>query len=366
MLEELIVVQSQVSQEAATKFNQDSIFFKNLTKMFRITKEIQNLSISFRMITLKSIFQKVKITVRDTIKKMDKKIDLKILGEDTEIDRLVANKILDPLLHLVKNSIAHGIETVQERLAAGKSEKGNLVILAYSVKGHVYIEISDDGRGIDTEKVYKKAKERGLIDEEKNYIKEEIIEFIMLPGFSTSDQVDKISGRGVGMDVVKTEVSKLSGKLTVETTEGKGSKFTIRVPKNMTAMNGTVVKICGQKYIIPTNYIKEIFKVDPEEWIHIQGKRSKVKLRDTIINLIPMENFFDTDEHDVDEKIVVVLEADKVLRALVVTDILERREVVVKSIGDDFSEVKHIFGAAILGDGNASLILDIENLFKMS
>ncbi len=366
MLEELIVVQSQVSQEAKDKFNQDSLFFKNLSKMFRITKEIQDLSISFRMITLKSIFQKVKITVRDTAKKMNKKIDLEIIGEDTEIDRLVANKILDPLLHLVKNSIAHGIESQEERQISDKSSKGNLVIIAYSVKGHVYIEISDDGRGIDIAKVYNKAREKGLLEEGKEYTENEIVEFIMHPGFSTSDQVDTISGRGVGMDVVKTEVSKLGGKLSIETHAGLGSKFTIRVPKNMTAMNGTVVDIASQNYIIPTNYIKEIFKVDEDKWIYIKGKRVKVKLRDSIINLIPMKKFFDMDDIDLEEKIVVVLESDKVLRALVVTDILERREVVVKSIGDDFADVKHIFGAAILGDGNASLILDIENIFKMS
>jgi len=364
MLEELIVVQSQIRQQALDKFNQDSEFSKNLSKMFRITKDIQDLSISFRMITLKSIFQKVKITVRDTAGRVNKKIDLEIIGEDTEIDRLVANRILDPMLHLVKNSIAHGIETKEERIEAGKPERGNVVIVAYSVKGHVYIEVSDDGRGIDTGKVYKKAKEKGIVDEKKNYTQEEIVEFIMLPGFSTSDKIDKISGRGVGMDVVKTEVSKLGGKITIENSPGLGCKFTIRVPKNMTAMNGTIVDIAGKKYIIPTNYIKEIFKVDEEKWITIKGIREKVKLRDKIINFIHMEKYFDVNENKDYEKIVVVLEVDKVLKAITVTDILERREVVVKSIGDDFASVKHIFGAAILGDGNASLILDIENIFK--
>lgn len=364
MLEELIVAQSQLKQEALEKFSQDSSYVKNLLKMFRITKEVQDLSISFRMITLKTIFQKVKITVRDTAKKLEKKIDLEIIGEDTEIDRLVANKLLDPLLHLVKNSISHGIETKEKRIKSEKSEKGNVIIVAYSIKGHVYIEVSDDGQGIDTAKVYKKAKEKGLIDEKKTYTQEEIVELIMLPGFSTSESIDTISGRGVGMDVVKTEISKLSGKISIENYPGLGCKFTIKVPKNMTAMNGTVVDIAGQNYIIPTNYIKEIFKAEDDKWITVKGVRKKVKLRNNIINLINMKEYFDIKEDDDYEKIVVILEVDKTLKALVVTDILERREVVVKSIGDDFANVKHIFGAAILGDGNASLILDIENMFN--
>ncbi|NLK62148.1 MAG: hypothetical protein GX287_01730 [Fusobacteria bacterium] len=364
MLEELIVAQSQLRLEALEKFSQDTVFYKNLMKIFRITKEAQDLSISFRMITLKTIFQKVKITVRDTLSKVNKKIDLEIIGENTEIDRLVANRVLDPLLHLVKNSISHGIEISEDRTKANKPEKGNIVIAAYNIKGHVFIEVSDDGQGINIEKVHKKAIEKGIADDKKQYTDDEIVNFIMLPGFSTTESIDTISGRGVGMDVVKTEITKLGGNITIENKPGIGCKFIIKVPKNMTAMNGTVVDIAGQNFIIPTNYIKEIFKVEDNRWISVKGEIKKVKLRNTIINLIDMHKYFDIPKEESYEKIVVILEADRAYKAILVTNILERREVVVKSIGDDFINAKHIFGAAILGDGNASLILDIESIFR--
>lgn len=362
MLEELLVVESQINQEAAKLFNQDSMFIKQMNTMTRIIKEIQNLSISFRMISLKTLFQKVKISVKDTSKKLEKKIELHIEGDDTEIDRIIANKMLDPMLHLVKNSISHGIESEEDRLNRGKKAEGRINIEAYTDKGYVYIIIADDGQGINIKRVYEKAKEKNLIDPNRNYSDDEIINFIMLPGFSTAESVNAIAGRGVGMDVVKTEFSKLGGKIEIDNRPGEGCSFILRLPKNMTSLNGTVVNIYDNKYIIPTNYIKEIFKVEDGAYIHIKGKKNKIKLRDSIIPIVEMEKYFGNKINREDDKIMVVLDIDKEIVAIPVKDIFERREIVVKPIGDEFQDIRHIYGASILGDGKAALILNIENL----
>lgn len=360
MLEELRIVQSQIEQEVMKNYKAESGLVRNLFRAFRITKEIQNLSISFRMVSLHQTFQKIKLSIRDTIKKLDKKIDFKITGERTEIDRMLASRILDPLLHLVKNCVSHGVEDADERKSVGKSEKGNISLTAYTQKGYVYIEIADDGKGINRDIIYKKAEEKKIIDKNKKYTDEDIIDFIFLPGFSTNDVVDKISGRGVGMDVVKTELTKLGGKIMIETEIGKGTKFTLRIPKNMTALNGTVVSIDDAKYIIPTNYIKEIFKLEESKFITIKGEKKMVRLRDSIIPIIP-SNVMGI--HPKEENIMVVLEVDNKYKAMAVKDIVERRELVVKPLGDEFEDIGFIFGASILGDGKAALILDIERMF---
>lgn len=362
MLEELLVVESQINQEATKVFNQDSPFIKQMNTMSRIIKNIQNLSISFRMITLKTLFQKVKISVKDTAKKLDKKIELHIEGDETEIDRIIANKMLDPMLHLAKNSISHGIESEEERIKLGKNPEGKVKIEAYTDKGYVYIIISDDGQGVNIKKVYEKAKEKNLIDINKNYTDDEILNFIMLPGFSTAETVNAIAGRGVGMDVVKTEISKLGGKIEIENHPGEGCSFILRLPKNMTSLNGTVVNIYDNKYIIPTNYIKEIFKVEEDAYIHMKGKKNRIKLRDSIIPIVEMEKFFGENLKREDDRIMVVLDVDREIVAIPVKDIFERREIVVKPIGEEFQNIRHIYGASILGDGKAALILNIENL----
>lgn len=364
MLEELLVVESQLSMEAGKHFSNDSGFIQQINTMSRIIKDIQNLSISFRMVSLKTVFQKVKISFKDTIKKLDKKVELTIRGEECEIDRIIASKLVDPMLHLIKNSISHGIESEEIRVKRGKTPIGRVMVEAYSDKGYVYIVIADDGNGIDIKRVFEKAKEKNLVDISKNYSEQEIINFIMLPGFSTAESVNEIAGRGVGMDVVKTELSKVGGKIEIESRPEKGSTFVLRLPKNMTSLNGTVVTIGTKKYIIPTNYIKEIFKIEEDKFVYSMGHKKKIKLRDTLINIVETKKYFECNEKSQCEKVIVVLEVDKHIIGLPVENILERREVVVKPIGEEFEKVKHIFGASILGDGKAALILNIENMVQ--
>jgi len=357
-----MMVQSQLEKSVLSDFSKDSLTVKTMMTSFRITKEIQNLSISFRMVTLRNIFQKVNITVRDSLKKLEKKAEILIYGEDTEIDRVVGNRIIDPLLHLVKNSVAHGIESKEERKAAGKRESGIISISARAEKGYVYIEITDDGQGINTNKIFSTAVKKGLINENDKMSEEDIVNLIFAPGFSTAEAVDTISGRGVGMDVVKTEISKLGGRIIIHNRAGQGITFTLRIPQNMTSLNGTVVNIMDKKYIIPTVYIKEVFSINEDTYVSVVGKNQYVKLRKNIVPIIPTENYFTGEENS---KIMIVLEVDGVQKALPVNQVMERREIVVKPLSEDFDAIKYISGASILGDGQAALIIGVEQLFKL-
>jgi len=363
LLEELMMIQSQVEQNAVKILDKETSLVKDIYKSFRITKDIQNLSISFRMITLHSIFQKVSMNAHDAMKKLNKKVKLEISGEGTEIDRIVGSKIVDPLLHLIKNSIAHGIEDEKERVKKGKDKVGKVFLSAYSEKGYVYISIADDGSGVNTERVYNKALEKGLIDRNKNYTDDEIVNFIFLPGFSTTENINQISGRGVGMDVVKTEIQKLRGRIVMQNHLGKGLTIQLRIPQNMTSLNGTVIKIKGKKYIIPSIFIKEVFRAEEEKFISIGGNKDFVKLRDQVIPLINTDNFFDGHGRS---EVVLVLDVDNKHKALPIDEVMERREIVVKPLSNDFDNIRYIIGASILGDGKAALILGVENLFKLA
>lgn len=361
LLEELMMVQSQLEKNVLSDFNKDSLTVKTMLTSFRITKEIQNLSISFRMVTLRNTFQKVNLTIRDSLKKLDKKANILFYGEDTEIDRVVSNRIMDPLLHLVKNSIAHGLEDAQTRKAAGKKEIGIISISARAEKGHVYIEITDDGQGIIPKKIFNTAVKKGIINENDKLSEEETVNLIFAPGFSTAEIVDTISGRGVGMDVVKTEISKLGGRVLITNRIGQGVTFTLRIPQNMTSLNGTVVDIMNKKYIIPTVYIKEVFSINEDTYVSVVGENQYVKLRKNIIPIISTKDYFTGQDNS---NIMIVLEVDGVQKALPVNQVMERREIVVKPLSDDFDSIKYISGASILGDGKAALIIGVEQLFK--
>src|SRR5574344_908834 len=249
---------------------------------------------------------------RDTIKELDKNIEFDVSGENTEIDRAVAEKLLDPLVHMVKNAISHGIETnEQDRTVQGKPAKAKVEVSAYSKRGKIFIEVKDDGRGIDTEAVYQKAMEKGLIIPGKAYSDAEIIEFIMLPGFSTAKVVDNISGRGVGMDVVKTQIIKAGGKVEIQSEKGKGSTFTLEVPVNHAIMNGTIIEMNHQYFIIPTVNVKEIIQPEKTDWIYTQQNRTMLKVREDIVPIVPETLLFPDENNDTDNALVTLLELDQ-------------------------------------------------------
>lgn len=366
MLGELLINQSQVEQVVLSRFGPNDSLVARLMGLSRITRDLQNLSMSLSMISLRTTLQKIQRVARDTLQGLGKKVDFRISGEETEIDRGVAEKLLDPLVHLVKNALAHGIESPTERLQAGKTPSGLVRIEACSRRGNVYIEVSDDGRGIDTEKVLLKARERDLADPARNYSDEEIINFIFLPGFSTVSVADDISGRGVGMDVVRTEVSKIGGKVEIRNAPGAGCTFILKIPINMAVLNGTVVDILGGHYIVPTLNVKRILKPEAHHWVSVGGREIMIRVRDSVVPVVAIGSLFGRDDFDRerDGALMVLVELEQEVKALPVRSVIGRQEIVVKPLGKEFGSLDFVAGASILGDGKVSLILDVEALFR--
>ncbi len=363
MIGELIINQSLIEQYVTINYANDNQFITNMTGLSRITRELQDLSMFLRMVSLKPVFQKVTRIARDTIQELAKDVEFITSGETTEIDRVVTDKLLEPLVHLIKNAISHGVEdNPEDRVANGKPRKATVELSAYNKRGKIYIEVKDDGRGINTEVVYQKALEKGIIDPKREYSDAEIREFILLPGFSTAKQVDNISGRGVGLDVVKTQIIKAGGKLDIKSEIGKGSVFTLEIPVNHAIMNGTIIDLNGQHFIIPTLNVKEILQPREDQWIYTYQRKTMLKVRDSIIPIIPSSVLSSSKN---DAPLVLVLESDQEFRALPINNVLNRQEVVVKPAGEEFSGLKYISGMSILGDGKVSLILDIDYLFRM-
>lgn len=365
MMGELIINQALIEQYVSSKYNDDRQLVTNMSGFLRITRELQNLSMSLRMVALKPTFQKLTRIARDTIQELNKNVEFVLSGENTEIDRAVAEKLLDPLVHMIKNAISHGIESnLQDRIDNGKNPKAKVELSAYSKRGKIFIEVSDDGRGINTEVVHRKALEKGLIDPNRTYSDAEIKEFIMLPGFSTAEVVDNISGRGVGMDVVKTQILKTGGKVDIQSTLHVGSTFTLEVPVNHAIMNGTIIEINAQHFVVPTINVKEFLQPTESQWIFTKQERTMIRVRDNIIPIVPISAFFKGATEPDQVPLVMILELDQELRAVPIINVINRQEVVVKPVGAEFSHLEYISGMSILGTGKVSLILDIDYLFK--
>ena len=368
-LGELLITQSLHKQEILSILNRDGgKVMNNVMRMERIAKEIQDITMSLRMVSLKQTFQKIYRIGRDTAAELGKNIEIDTFGDETEIDRNIVDKIHDPLMHLIRNAISHGIEEAEERTGAGKPAAGHVTISASNKRGNVYIEISDDGKGLSADKIYKKAVEKELIDPLQKYTEDEILKFVYLPGFSTQEKVNSISGRGVGMNVVQTEITKLGGKIDIENRQGRGCTFILKIPVNLATINGTIVEISGSNYIIPTLNIKQILKPQEEQWVSIKGIVSAIAIRNEIIPVIPIAGILLANDSfkGTDTDIVITVEHEQKLMALPVKAILGKQEVVVKQLGSDFSNLDFISGATILGDGRVSLILDVEALSKLT
>lgn len=365
MMGELIINQSLIEQYVFSKYSDDRQLVTNMSGFLRITRALQNLSSSLRMVSLKPTYQKLTRIARDTIHELGKDVEFIATGEGTEIDRVVAEKLLEPLVHMIKNAISHGIEeNPEERIKLNKNRRARVELNAYSKRGKIFIEVKDDGRGINTEVVYQKALEKGLIDPTRTYSEAEIKEFIMLPGFSTAKVVDNISGRGVGMDVVKTQISKTGGKVDIQSTLNEGSTFVLEVPVNHAIMNGTIIDLNGEHFVVPTLNVKEFLQPTKEQWISTKSKRTMIRVRDNIIPIIPLSVFFKDAKTEEDTPLVMILELEQELRALPIKNVINRQEVVVKPIGEEFTHLKYVSGMSILGTGRVSLILDIDYLFR--
>lgn len=375
MVGELVIVQSQLLESSrqdnghGASTGGDSALQRNMSQLTRITKELQHTSMALRMIPVKPTFQKMGRVVRDIGAKCGKKVRFETFGEDTELDRNVVEEIGDPLVHMVRNALDHGLEAdADERRAAGKDETGNISLKAYHQGSNIVIELADDGRGIDPDRVLAKAIANGIVAEGDQLSKEEIYKLIFAPGFSTAAAITDISGRGVGMDVVKKNIEKLRGKVEIQSELGKGSTFRILLPLTMAIVDGLVVKVGEDRFILPTTSVKVALRPDEAVLAKIQGNQEILNIRGQVIPLFRLHQHFAIPGAISDPKnaTVVVVETGGKPCGLLVDDMVSKQEVVIKSLGGMMQGIPGVSGGAILGDGTIALILDPASLISVA
>jgi two-component system chemotaxis sensor kinase CheA len=364
---ELVITQSMLSQFGdQAEQNPDSTEWidklkEGLTHLERHTRELQESVMNIRMLPVSFAFNRMPRIVHDVSQKLGKNIELVMEGENTELDKTMLEQLTDPLVHIVRNSIDHGIESPEQRIATGKPEKGIVKMAAFHQGGNILIQITDDGAGINVDKVRQKAIEKGVIEADNNLTHEEIVDLIFHPGFSTADVVSDVSGRGVGMDVVRRNIRGLGGTVEVKTKRGEGSVFTIRLPLTLAILDGQLASVGSQTYVFPLVSIVESIQVDKSLVKGIAGQAELYKLREQYIPVIRLHNRFGVDDAktDLSEGLLVVVEEGGRRAGIFVDDLLGQQQVVIKSLETNFMKIGGIAGATILGDGTVSLILDV-------
>lgn len=335
----------------------------------RVSNELQEGVMKIRMLPVAQLFNRYPRLVRDLVKKTDKKIDLIIKGEDTELDKMVIEEISDPMIHIIRNAVDHGLETVDERLAAGKPELGSLTLEAYHESNHIVIEVTDDGRGIDIDKIKAKAVERGLLNgADLNRISDtEARRFIMMPGFSTAERATETSGRGVGMDVIKTNIEKLNGTVEVESQFGTYTRIRIKIPLTLAIIQALMIRVGREIYTIPLSVVEETLRILEHDTSIIEGVEV-IHLRNATMPIFRLSDLFQLDDahHDISQSFVVIVTTGMQRIGLVVDELIGQEEVVIKPLIDYLREDSGFSGATIIGDGRISLILDIYELVKMT
>lgn len=371
---ELVITQSMLNRYSSDVMDdigdsQGKDLQDGLSQLAMNARELQEVAMKMRMLPIKTTFSRFPRLVHDLCLQLGKKINLEIIGEHTELDKTVLEKIGDPLVHLVRNGLDHGVETPEERLAAGKSETGTLTLKASHEAGNIVIEISDDGKGIDSDKILAKARESGLVGEDENLSVEKINYLVFHPGLSTAKELSDVSGRGVGMDVVKRNIQDLGGRVDVFSELGKGSTFTIRLPLTLAILDGQLVDVDKETYVIPLLSIIETLVVDESRLNEMVGGVSVYRTRGEYIPIIVLSDVFNTKNSKVEKskdriagKLLVIVESNGKLNGLVVDDLLDQQQVVLKSLESNYAQLDGLSGATILGDGTVSLIIDIPSL----
>jgi two-component system, chemotaxis family, sensor kinase CheA len=365
---ELVITQAMLAQNSR---GLDPVIYQQLvsglTDLDRNTRDLQEAVMSIRMIPMSTVFSRFPRMLRDLANKLGKKVELVTQGEATELDKGLVEKITDPLTHLVRNSCDHGVEMPADRIAKGKPEVGTITLAASHQGGSIVIEVRDDGRGLSREKLLKKAREKG-IDAPDSMTDSEVWNLIFAPGFSTADQVTDVSGRGVGMDVVKKNITQLGGTVEIDSAEGYGMRVAVRLPLTLAIMDGMSVGVGEEVYILPLSSVVESFQVSPEMIKTVGGSGRVVEVRDEYMPVIELEKVFNVPRFDWEHNsgIMVVVEAESGRVALLVDELLGQQQVVVKNLETNYRKVHDVSGATIMGDGRVALILDVGSLVRRS
>lgn len=371
LIGELVISESMVTQNPDLDGLELDNFQKSARQLRKIIAEMQDMVMSIRMVPLSATFQKMNRIVRDMSKKMDKEVKLTIVGEETEVDKNIIEHISDPLMHLVRNSIDHGIETIAERIDKGKEQEGNLILEAKNAGSDVIIIVKDDGKGLNEEKILEKARKNNLlIKSESEMTKKEIFNLIFLPGFSTKEAVSEYSGRGVGMDVVSKNIEKIGGNVNVDSVEDFGTTITIKIPLTLAIIDGMNVRVGKSRYTIPTNSVKEFFKPKESEIINDPDNNEMIMVRGECYPILRLNRHFSviTDVINLSDGILIMVEQDEKKICILVDELLGQQQVVVKALPNYIKNIRNIndlAGCTLLGDGNISLIVDMSGLLMI-
>jgi two-component system chemotaxis sensor kinase CheA len=364
MAGELAIAQSMIEHDGHLHAVGNPRLQRNLSQLARITAEVQKTTMAMRMVPIRQLFQKSARLVRDLTKKSGKRAELEVSGEDTELDRTIVEQLADPLMHMIRNAADHGVESPAERVAAGKNPTARIHLRAYHQAGFIVVEVGDDGRGLNRQKILLKALERGLVQEGAVLSDKEVFNLIFEPGFSTAEVVTDVSGRGVGMDVVRKHLQKLRGRIDIESRPGNGSTFFLKLPLTLAIIDGLVVKTGGERYIIPIYAVREIFRPKAETRFTLEDREEMVLVRGSLLPVTRLYQRFGVRPRteELHEGVLVVVETAAKSFCLMVDEVIGKQEVVIKSLGDMFKRLPGIAGGAILGDGRVGLILDMDTV----
>lgn len=371
---EIVITESMVTSSHSVQTNDsgvDNSYTKASRQLRKLTDELQEIVMSIRMVPISGVFQKMRRIVRDMSKSLDKDAELVLVGEDTEVDKSIVDNINDPIMHVVRNAMDHGLEDKQTRIANGKPAKGTITLTAQNTGGEILISIEDDGQGIDRDAVLAKAKRQGMLKKsEKEYSNREVYNFLLMPGFSTNEVVTEYSGRGVGMDVVKKNVEKVGGDVTISSEPGKGTKVLFKIPLTLAIVNGMKVSVGDTMFIVPTNNIKQLVKVTADQVLYDTSGNEIITMRNQYYPLIRLHSVFGLEPRakTLEDSIVVQVENHEKVYCILADDLLGEQQVVVKGLPAYLNQFNikdtGISGGAVLGDGSISLILDVVNLYN--
>jgi len=364
MVGEMVIAQSLVRHDPDLAGESRPRLMRNLSQLSRITDEVQRTAMSMRMVPVGQLFRKMSRLVRDLARRNGKRVELETSGEDTELDRNIVEELADPLMHMVRNSLDHGVETPTEREATGKPPVARVVLRAAHQAGHIVIEVADDGRGLNREKILRRAIERGLVEPGEQLTEHELFHLIFQPGFSTADQVTDVSGRGVGMDVVRRQIHGLRGRIDIQSTAGVGTTFLLKVPLTLAIIDGLVVTVGAERYIVPLFAVREMVRPTEDMISTVQGRAEMALVRGSLLPMIRLYRRFGVKpaSEDPTKCLLIISEGAGRKFCLMVDGLLGKQEVVIKSMGEILQRVDGLAGGAILGDGRVGLILDLEAL----
>jgi two-component system chemotaxis sensor kinase CheA len=366
MAGEMVIAESLVRHDPDLSALKSQVLQRKLAQMTRITAELHKTAMAMRLVPVGPLFRRMARLVRDLSRQFGKQVQMETEGDDIELDRTIVEELADPLMHMVRNALDHGIELPADRTANGKNPVARLLLKAQHQAGQVVIEISDDGRGLDAQKIKSKAVQKGLISAEKELPESEIFNLIFEPGFTTAAQITNVSGRGVGMDVVRRHIEKLRGRIEIRSVIGQGAAFLLKLPLTLAIIDGLVVGVGSERYILPLFAVREMFRPTAETIWTVQQRAEMALVRGTLLPVLRLYRRFGVQPRSTEptESVLVVAEVEGACYCLLVDELIGKQEVVIKSLGETFRSVTGIAGGAIMGDGRVGLILDLDRLIQ--